>query len=199
MRAFARPTPIGRLSPDARWVYTLFLCFMLAGYASAAWLYLDDELDLGPEAAETYYLGAAPEPVAPAAPAPAGGPAFELPPAEEIPPAAEPLRLAKPRRQVVETTHFHLFSVSVCYLILAHLFMMCSLPDRLRRGVVIGSGLASLLHVITPALIVFASPGLAWLMGPSAVVMGLGWIFMTLWPLYELWRPQGPAREAAGT
>ena len=33
------------------------------------------------------------------------------------------------------------------------------------------------------------------LMFPSAAVMAAGWVKMTLWPLYELWRTPPPSDE----
>src|SRR5690348_5792920 len=123
MRVFARPTPLSRISLEARLVYSAFCLFMLLGYATSAWFYLDDHLGVSAEATRAYYLGAADAP-----PPAAQGPAVDLP-GEETGPAegAAAMQFAKSPRQVMETFHFHLFSVSVCLLIVAHLFMMCAL------------------------------------------------------------------------
>lgn len=199
MRIFARPSSLKRLSLEARLVYSGFCVFMAVGYATTAWFYLDDGLGVRPAQAARYYVGAA------AAPAPAGapgGPAVELPggPAMELPgdlPAPEALHLAKSPRQVMETFHFHLFSVSVCLLILAHLFMMCGLSTGIKAAVVtLGYG-ASLAHVLAPPLIRLVHPGWAVLMFPSAAAMGLTWLIMTLWPLVEMWVLLPPKRAAA--
>lgn len=211
MRQFARPTPLERLSLEARIIYTVFAVFMLLGYGSSVWLYVDDELDLGAERARIYYLGET-EPPAAAEPA-AGdddGPALDLPgdddgPALELPGDDDPaladtaavpstgLRFEKPARQVVETFHFHLFSMSVCYVIIAHLFMMGGLSRRTKVGLITAGGLATLVHVLTPVLIRFASPSFAGLMGPSAVLLGLTWLLMTVHPVWEMWRLPLPA------
>src|SRR5687768_8670603 len=123
MRYFGRPTQLERLSLEARIVYTGFAVFMLLGYGSSAWLYGDDELGVSGDNAVRYYLGA-PTTANAAADANAGGPALELPDLESG--AIETgMRLAKPPRQVMETFHFHLLTVPVCLLIIAHLFMMC--------------------------------------------------------------------------
>ena len=188
MRQFSRPSPIDRLSLEARVVYSVFCAFMLLGYGTGVWFWLDDDLGLGAEGTRTYYLGeAAPAPVE----APSGdGPALELP--EDLAPA-RPLRVEKPARVVIETFHFHLFSVSVCLMILAHLFMMCGVSRRLKMIVLIGGSLGTTLHLLVPVLVRFASPSLAFLMFPSALVMGVSWLFMTLWPLWEMWRAPMPA------
>src|SRR5688572_27889215 len=110
MRPFLRPGGIERLSLEARLVYTGFAVFLLVGYATSAWLYLDDDLGVAPASARAYYLAGSEtegetggEPATEVAPA--GGPALELPPEAD----AAPLRLEKPPRQVVEVFHFHLF------------------------------------------------------------------------------------------
>lgn len=191
MRVFARPSALRRLSLEARLVYSGFCVFMAVGYATTAWFYLDDDLGARPAQAARYYLG---EAAAPAAPSAADGPAMDLP--GDLP-AAEPLRLAKSPRQVMETFHFHLFSVSVCLLILAHLFMMCGLPTGLKAGLVVAAYVASLAHVLAPPLIRLVHPDWAALMFPSAVGMGLTWLIMTLWPLVEMWVLLPPKRASA--
>jgi hypothetical protein len=191
MRTFARSTPIDRLSLEARVVYTLFCLFLLIGYATSAWFYADDELGAAPASAARYYLGEA-EAATPA-PAPSeDGPALDLP---EEAPAATSLRIAKPARQVMETFHFHLFSVSVCLLILGHLFMMCRLSVRTKSTLLVVAGVSTLLHLLAPPLIRFVGPGFAALMFPSAVLMGLSWLVLTVWPVWEMWRPV-PAANA---
>ncbi len=201
MRQYARPTPLSRLSLEARLIYTAFALFMLLGYASSLWLYVDDEMDLGPQGAKNYYLGSD-------QPAPAktsDGPALELPsdsgPDMDLPdgldepaPVQTGLHFEKPARQVVETFHFHLFSMSVCFVIIAHLFMMGGLPQKFRVVMVAASGLATLVHVLTPVLIRFVSPGLAVLMGPSALLLGITWLFMTVNPVWEMWRAPLPVK-----
>ena len=122
MRQFARPFPISRLSLEARVLYTGFLAFLALGFASSLWLYSDSFGGLSAHGAAEYYRGGA-APAAPATPEPSGGPALNLPPdgpALDLPgeaPASAPLRLEKPARQVMETFHFHLFTVPVVLLI----------------------------------------------------------------------------------
>jgi hypothetical protein len=194
VRAFAKPTPIGRLSPEARVVYSVFCVFMLVGYFTSVWFYLDDDLGVGAQGAQTYYLGE--QTPAPAAPVvDDGGPALDLPGMDlpEALPTTTQLRLEKPARQIMETFHFHLFSVSVCLLILGHIFMMCGLGRGLKNSILIIGSLATLLHILVPPLIRFTSPHFAALMFPSALIMGLTWLVMTAWPLWEMWRPRAAA------
>ena len=177
MRPFMRPVGIERLSLEARVLYTCFAVFMLVGYATALWFYLDDGLGFSAESTKTYYLGET------SSSEPADGPALDLPT------EGAPLRFEKPPRQVVETFHFHLFSIPVVLLIVAHLYMMCGLSTRTKVTVIIVAHLATFIHILVPPLVRFLSPGFAFLMFPSAVVMGLSWFYLTVWPVWEMWRP----------
>lgn len=185
MRAFAKPSGLERLSLEARIVYTGFAVFMLLGYATAAWLYLDSGIGARAGSAAAHYLGEVE--VSGSAPGLVAGPAVDLP--EELAGAATPpLRLPKPPRQVIETFHFHLFSVPVCLLIIAHLFMMTALSTPTKAWAIGLTTAATLVHLVLPPLIRFASPEAACLMLPSAIAMGAGWIVLTIWPVAEMWR-----------
>lgn len=195
MRSFAKPSGLERLSLEARIVYTAFCVFMLLGYASSAWLYLDDELGASSASARRYYLGDEPA-AAPTAEVAPAGPALDLPAelgAKAVAPGpAASLRFAKAPRQVMETFHFHLFSVPVCLLILAHIFMMAGLSTRTKAAVIGIGSVATLVHVCMPPLVRLVSPAFAPLMFPSAALMGLTWLVMTVWPVVEMWRLPSP-------
>lgn len=194
MRAFMRPTAIRRLSLEARILYTGFALFMLLGGASSIWLYSDAGLGTRADQAARAYLG---EPAAAADAeaeiAPDAGPALQLP--AESP---APLYLAKPPRQVLEAFHFHVFIMPVVLLIIAHLFMMCSLTPRLKATTIAVACAATLLHLVAPLLIRFVSAGLAGLLFPSALILGITWLVMLLLPVWEMWR-DAPADPPAAT
>lgn len=201
MRQFARPFPITRLSLEARVLYTGFLLFLVLGFVSSAWLYADSFGRLSGQTAAEYYRGGA-APAEPAAKAEAaGGPALELPsdgPALELPgetAAAAPMRLEKPARQVMETFHFHLFTVPVVLLIVGHLFMLTALSTRLKVGVITLASVATFVHLLAPLLVRFVGPRWGWLMPVSVVGAAVGWLPMLLWPLWEMWRPMPATPE----
>ena len=165
----------------------------MLGFVSSAWLYADSFGGLSGRSSAEYYRGGA---VA-AAPAPredaAGGPALELPGESEAP---APMRLEKPARQVMETFHFHLFTVPVVLLIVGHLFMLTALSTRLKVGVITVASVATFVHLLAPLLVRFVGPQWGWLMPVSVVGAAVGWLPMLVWPLWEMWRPV-PAQEAA--
>lgn len=191
MRQYARPFPITRLSLEARVLYTGFLLFLVLGFVSSAWLYSDSFGGLSGRGATEYYRGGA----APAEPAPkaeaTGGPALDLP---EETAAVAPMRLEKPARQVMETFHFHLFTVPVVLLIVGHLFMLTALSTRLKVGIITVASVATFMHLLAPLLVRFVGPQWGWLMPVSVVGAAVGWLPMLLWPLWEMWRPE-PAPE----
>ncbi|ATB34129.1 hypothetical protein [Melittangium boletus] len=186
MRQFARPFPITRLSLEARVLYTGFLLFLVLGFVSSAWLYADSFGGLSGRGSAEYYRGSTAPTPAPVAADDAGGPALELP---DEGPAPEPLRLEKPARQVMETFHFHLFTVPVVLLIVGHLFMLTSLSVRLKVGVITEASVATFIHLLAPLLVRFGGAHWGWLMPVSVVGAALGWLPMLVWPLWEMWRP----------
>ncbi len=202
MRQYARPFPITRLSLEARVLYTGFLLFLVLGFVSSVWLYADSFGGLSGRSSAEYYRGGA----AQAEPAPTvdavGGPALELPPdgpALDLPgetAAAVPMRLEKPARQVMETFHFHLFTVPVVLLIVGHLFMLTALSMRMKVGVITVASVATFVHLLAPLLVRFVGPQWGWLMPVSVVAAAVGWLPMLVWPLWEMWRPV-PASEVA--
>ncbi|MEE8410177.1 MAG: hypothetical protein V3T05_11265 [Myxococcota bacterium] len=186
MRLFLRPPGLDRLSIEARVIYSVFALFMLMAYASSVWLYGDDSPGVTPSSARDYYLGASASPPVDGNAGSDGGPSIDLP-SGPTRPAAASMRFEKPARQVVETFHFHAFTAPLCLLVIAHLFMMCALGVFLKVGVILAGALSTLVHLVAPLLVRFVSPGLAWLVFPSALIMAITWLVMTLWPIYEMW------------
>lgn len=203
MRNFAKSRKISGLSLETRVVYTCFCLFLLAGYGTGVWLYVDNELGVSAKAAQAYYLGTAePEPISEDVSAAAGGaagPSLVLP-SETI---AEPLpgmaRFQKSPRQVMEGTHFHIFVVPILFLIIAHLFVMGSQKRPFKIGVVILAFASTLIHLFAPILIRFVSPVFAHLVFPSALLMAVTWIYLTASPVYEMWRPVPSAKPTRST
>jgi hypothetical protein len=206
VRQFARPFPITRLSLEARVLYTGFLLFLLLGIVSSVWLYRDSFDGLSGQGAAEYYRGAqALPPTAGGSAEQGSGPALELPsdgPALELPgevAEAAPMRLEKPARQVMETFHFHLFSVPVVLLIVGHLFMLTGLSTRVKVGLIILATVSTFVHLLAPLLVRFVSPGWGWLMPASVVAAAAGWMPLLVWPLWEMWRPAPPGPGPEGT
>lgn len=93
----------------------------------------------------------------------------------------------KSYRQLVELTHFHLFTEPVTFLVLAHLYNLGGSPVR-RRVFVTAATLGSiLLQVALPWLVTYLSAGFAVLLIPVHTVLLLGLGTMILSAMGEMW------------
>jgi hypothetical protein len=185
------------LSIGAKILYTAFSVSALIGLLLSFRLYGAAVGDAGPAA---YYAGAAPTAPAPApsASAPAG-PAVELGPDLDLPDEAKAPRVIVEQiseRKLLEVTHFHLFSVPVYVLILAHLWLLARLPAWLHTAGVVASVAASALHLAAPWL-ARGSPSAAALMPISGVAMFATMGAMAAVSTVDMWLPRRLRRGAA--
>jgi hypothetical protein len=175
-----RALPVG-----AKILYTAFAVATLIGLLISGKLYGAIVGDAGPAG---YYAGAATTvaPSAPGAAAPAaGGPAIELAP-EDARPKAIVEQVSD--RKLLEVTHFHLFTIPVYVLILAHLWMLAKIPAWLQNAGVVAAVATSGLHVAAPWL-VRGRPALAFLMGTSGVAMLLTLGALAVVSVIDMWLP----------
>lgn len=212
MKAFVqRGVHLANLPTPTRLVYTLFLLFIAIGlwtsfalYANRIGPHLRAE-DGTPSVAGRYLDGGAARPragvgAAEGGQAPEGDKAGEVADDLELdlpPPDPTDDSAATPASTLVEAgvdrwpwildvMHQHAFSVSVVWLILAHLFVLTRLHGAISGSVVLVSGAAALAHVIAPALIA-RTGGALWLMPLSGAAMGLSWTLMVGWSLAAMW------------
>lgn len=198
MRQFASGgLRIWNLGREAKLVYTGFGLFALLALLCSVALY-EDLVGLGGRGVRAYYAGeaepaaSAPAPV-PAAPAP--GPQIDVAPEESGPPPR--LTVAVPYRKLLEVTHFHLFTVPVFVLIIAHLFMLTGLPGRQKALWIGGGWLSCLVHLAAPWLIRYGSARLAPLYALSGAAMALTLGVMTIYPIVVMWTRKPDRRPAA--
>jgi hypothetical protein len=174
---------IWSLSREAKLVYTGFGLFALLALAVSV-LFYEDLVGARNAGVATYYAGA------PAAGMPTikgtGGPTIELP--DDAAPA-ERITVAVTYRKLLEVTHFHLFTVPVFVLIIAHLFMLTGLSSTAKTAWIAIGWSSSLAHVAAPWLIRYG--GIAWTaMYPiSGALMALSLTLMTVYPLVMMWVP----------
>ena len=190
MRQFASSGfRIWNLSREAKLVYTGFGLFSLLAIFVSMLFYEDL---VGPRTAGVagYYAGARAVAAAPAATG--GGPQIELP-AEAT---AERITVAVTYRKLLEVTHFHLFTVPVFLLILAHLFMLTGLSSTAKSVWIAAGWLSALAHLGAPWLIRYGGAGWSWLYPLSGAAMGLALTVMTVYPMIVMWT-HGSARAKA--
>ncbi|HVY49293.1 MAG TPA: hypothetical protein VHB21_25555 [Minicystis sp.] len=178
----ASPGRLRALSVGAKILYTAFALSAVLGLVVSWRLYGVIVADAGPSA---YYAGAAVE-AKPAEAAPEGGPVVEMPDAAKAPSViVEQIS----DRKLLEVTHFHLFSVPVYVLILAHLWLLAKIPSWAQTGGVVAAVVTSALHVAAP-WIVRGRPALAPLMGASGAAMLLCLGLMAAVATIDMWLPR---------
>lgn len=146
-----------RLDPGAKFLYTAFLAFSLAGLASAGLLHLDGMGTSGVQAA-TYWLG-------------------------------DDTGMAYPKsfRQLVELTHFHLFTEPVSLLVVAHLYHLGGDSPFRKRVSIIGTTVALGVQIALPWALVYASSGFSILLFPATIVLIGGFLYMSAVATMDMW------------
>lgn len=171
-----RALPIG-----GKILYSAFAVATLIGLLVSARLYRAAVGDAGPAA---YYAGATAAPAPAAAPA-SGGPAIALAPEDAEPRAMVELM---PERKLLEVTHFHLFTIPVYVLVLAHLWLLAKVPPWAQQAGVVAAVLTSGLHIAAP-WIVRGRPALAFLMPTSGLAMLITLGVLALGAMIDMWLP----------
>jgi hypothetical protein len=193
MRVFSQKgIRIDQLALEAKIIYMAFCVFALAALAVSALYYYDLVGASATKGVKAYYAGEA-EAVPPAVDE-GGGPAIELP-EDSSPPA--PLIVRASWRKLLEATHFHLFTVPVFLLIIAHLFMLCRLPPLFRAAAIVSGVLSAGVHMAAPWVIFYGGGGWAWLMPVTGVWMTLSMLILCGVPMVMMWRE--PAATPSGS
>jgi hypothetical protein len=180
---------IWNLSREAKLVYTGFGIFAIAAIFVSILFYEDM---VGPRTAgvKGYYAGESQSAPTVNASQTKDGPHIEMP--DEPPPRQ--LTVAVTYRKLLEVTHFHLFTVPVFLLIIAHLFMLTGLGSRAKVVWIAGGFSSSLLHLTAPWVIHYGSAAWSWLFPLSGALMAVTLGFMTAYPIMVMWaRP--PERD----
>ncbi len=173
MREFLSNGRIGTLPRPARILYTAFCALTAAGLLSAVPLY-DGIVDFGVRTtpAELYQHLIA----------------YYHPPAGQR---------AETYRRLLETTHFHLFSMPLLLLVLGHLFLLCGVSARAKIGWPAAAVAATAVHLFAPWGIYLAGSSLGLLYPISAGAMLLSYGVMLGVPVYQMWRAAPPETPRA--
>ena len=93
----------------------------------------------------------------------------------------------KPLLELLETAHFHLFSMPIFFLVLGHIFFLSDWPERAKAPVIVGSFVAMITEVALPFLIVYHSAAWAALKNPSRALLLVTFVIYIVVPLKEMW------------
>ncbi len=197
MREFGKKSRLALLPLSARVLYSVFLAFTLVGLLVSAWLgETIVGLDLGK--ADEYYAGVSPTIDSAAGAGASDGPALELPEEVDAPPPPEP----KSFRSTLEVTHFHLFTMPIHWLVLAHLFALCAVAERWKATLIVVSALAMAAHIAAPWIARGGGPFAKGFYAASGVLLLGTFAWMAIVALDDMWRsgpmnrrqPSGPPR-----
>jgi hypothetical protein len=184
-----------KLGREARVLYTAFCVFTFLGIVSSV-LYYGDLVGTGTRGIARYYAGRGDgQAAAPEGGAAQGGPVMELP---EDADRGRPIVVPVTYRKLLEVTHFHLFTLPVVLLIVAHLFLATGLGDRAKLGWIVAAVASVGLHLATPWLVRYGGAGLAFLHAVSGMALTCTMSVLTLYPVLVMWRPPPPGAKAAG-
>ena len=153
---------LSNLPYPARLLYAGFLGLTTLGFITSLGLYYD-ALGLSLRQTAAHYLGNADDPSAPE------------------------ILVEKSIHDLLQVSHFHLYTMPVILLVLAHLFLL-SRGGAWKGAVVAVAVLCTGLHVAGPWLVRFGGPGWAWVMPVTGLPFALSYGIMALWPIPELLR-----------
>jgi hypothetical protein len=174
---------IWNLGITARVLYTAFCALTFLGVVSSV-LYYGDLVGAGTSGIARYYAGVGPSPAG--APSASGaGPAIDLPAEEQ----GHPIVVAVTYRKLLEVTHFHLFTMPVVFLIVAHLFLATGLGEKAKLAWIVAGIGGVTLHLAAPWLVRYAGPSLAFVHAISGALLTVTMATLTIYPMVAMWRP----------
>jgi len=89
--------------------------------------------------------------------------------------------------QLAETTHFHLFTMPVVFLIMVHVLFLTMVSTMTKVVTTWISFLGVTLDLISPWLITYVSPVYVLTMLAGDIMMTLGFLIMFVIPMKEMW------------
>ncbi|SLM48211.1 conserved membrane protein of unknown function [Nitrospira japonica] len=145
-----------------RLLYTLFLFLILAGF-TFSFLWAHSMTGLSPQGIADHYRGS--------------DSTF-----------GEPMSF----RELAEVTHFHLFTMPVVFIILAHVLYLTATTSAIKIGTTWMAFGGVMLDLLSPWLISYVSPLFFLTMLMGDVFMTVGFLIMMAIPLYEMWVLEQP-------
>jgi hypothetical protein len=184
---------IWNLSREAKLVYTGFGVFALLALVVSMMFY-EDLVGSRSAGVAGYYAGGAATAKAKTKTdgdgRAAGGPTIELGDEAAAATTSERITVAVTYRKLLEVTHFHLFTVPVFLLIIAHLFMLTGLSSTAKLCWIATGWASSLLHLVAPWAIRYGGAGFSFTYPVSGAVMAVALGFMTIYPIVVMWLPR---------
>ena len=99
--------------------------------------------------------------------------------------------------QLLEVTHFHLFSYPVFLLIQGHIFLLTSWPRPVKAAIVIASFVGAAIYLAVPWLVAFVSPDWVWLKPVGRLLLLPPLLVFLVVPVFEMWFLRAPPNRHA--
>ena len=157
MRNFNKRFRLRDTDRQIRLVYTWFLLIMLAGFIFT-FVWAHDMTQLTPKGLVAHYRGSDAN-------------------------FGEPMSFG----QLAETTHFHLFTMPVVFLIMVHVLYLTMASTFTKVATTWISFLGVTLDLVSPWLITYVSPIYVLTMLAGDVMMTVGFLVMFIIPMREMW------------
>ena len=148
-----KPGALRRLDPGARFVYAGFLIFLLVALAATVLLHVDG-MGTATSTTAAWWRG------------------------DEA-----AMLYPKSYRQLLELTHFHLYTEPITWLVVAHLY---ALSGRARGWIIAGTLAAIGTQIALPWLVTYGGAGFAWLFPVVSIAVVIGLAFMAVAALKEM-------------
>lgn len=100
---------------------------------------------------------------------------------------------SKTTGELLEVTHFHLFSMPLLLFVQGHLFLMTSWPRRLKIVFVIAAFVGAALDLAAPWLVVYVARDLAFTKDLARLLLGPALLAFAIVPLRDMWWPKRSA------
>lgn len=150
---------LGESSLETRFIYSLFL-LLVGGGLCTTWIFQFYKIGFSYHKIVTYYVGGEMD-----------GRMF----------------FAKNFNVLLEETHFHTFTMSVVFLILAHLTVATTIPRRLKIILILLGFFSTLFDIGGLWLVRYVSPLYAYVLMAAWIGLWLSYVPMISIPLYDMW------------
>jgi hypothetical protein len=104
----------------------------------------------------------------------------------------------KTKGELLEVTHFHLFSMPLLLFVQGHLFLMTRWPRGLKLTLLYAAFVGCALDLAAPWLVVYVSPDLAAAKVLARVLLGPSLLAFAVVPLWEMWTSPAAPRGDEG-
>ncbi len=163
------PRRLSSASLSNRLFFSFFL--ILIGISmGVAFLNFVERTKFSPEKVRTYYLGNVREDEPENAPLPEEG-----------------LLFPKTKRELLEVTHVHTFSIPLIFFVLSRILSMTATREGVKLATYVASFVGIVCNLIGPWLVRYVSPGFSFLLLFSYIVLASSLVVYIVCPMYEMW------------